>query len=151
MSSLYSCRKLRTDKTVKPNPLKPEPKNRNLLETIETGTRSCLKFKTETKEFWNQTSSICYLPKTFTTIVWNLISLSICLWSRLFISLIKLHAIKWDAISKNVRAATKKYSNQRGLSNFVSLILSIKLIVLLVIIVMLTVWMPKNHWLRTSS
>ena len=75
---------------------------------------------------------LCYLPTTFTTIVWNLISLSICLSSRrLLISLIKLHAIKLDAISNKVMATTKKYSNQRGLSNSLSLILSIKFRVLL--------------------
>ena len=79
------------------------------------------------------------------TIVWNLISLSISLWSRLLISLIKLHVSKLATISNKVMAETKKYSNQRGLS---SLILSIKLSVLLAIIVMLIVSMPKSNRLE---
>ena len=48
-------------------------------------------------------------------------------------------------IPNKVMVATKKYLNQRGLSNFVSLILSKKLIVLLAIIVMFTVLTDCVH------
>ena len=87
----------------------------------------------------------CYLLMKFMTIVWNFISLSISLWSRVLISLIRLNAIKLDTISNKVMAATEKCSNQGCLS---SLILSIKLMVLLEIIVMLTVLIPKSNWLN---
>ena len=82
------------------------------------------------------------IPMTLMTIVWNLMSLSISLWSRLLISFIKLHVSKLATISKKVMAATKKYSNQRGLSSF---ILSIKLNVLLFNIVMLIASMPMSN------
>ena len=78
-------------------------------------------------------------------IVWNLISLSISLWSRLLISLLKLHVSKLDKISIKAMAATKKYSNQSGFS---SLICSIKLSVLLFIILMLIVLMPNINRLK---
>ena len=78
-------------------------------------------------------------------IVWNLISLSISLWSRLLISLIKLHVSKLATISNKAMVATKKYSNQRGFS---SLICSIKLSVLLFIILMLIVLMPNINRLK---
>ena len=49
--------KVKTVRTIKPKHLKPEPNVKYLLEPIETRTWSCLKFKTETEEFWNRTSS----------------------------------------------------------------------------------------------
>ena len=85
------------------------------------------------------------LPTTFNTIVWNLISLSICLWSRLSTNLIKLHATKLDTISNKIRAAAKQYSKKGDLSNLVSLILSVKLSVLLSIIMVLLFSMPKSN------
>ena len=84
------------------------------------------------------------IPMTLMTIVWNLMSLSISLWSRLLISFIKLHVSKLATINNKVMAATKRYSNQRGFS---SLIRSIKLSVLF-IIVMLIVSMPKSNRLE---
>ena len=77
--------------------------------------------------------------------VWNFINLSICLWSRLLINFIKLHATKFDTISNKIRAAAKQYSNKGPLSNFVSLILSIKFNVLLSNILMFLFSMPKSN------
>ena len=50
-------KQVRTVRTEKPNHPKPEPYDRNLLEPIETGTESCLKFRTGTEEFWNRPST----------------------------------------------------------------------------------------------
>ena len=52
INSSLSCDILlaKTVRTVKPNV-------NHLLEPIKTETESCLKFKTETEEFWNRTSS----------------------------------------------------------------------------------------------
>ena len=63
-------------------------------------------------------------------------------------SLIKLHAIKLDTISNKAMAVRKKYSNQTGLSNLVSLILSTKLSIPLDSIVMLIVSIPYNNRLK---
>ena len=63
-------------------------------------------------------------------------------------SLIKLHAIKLDTISNKAMAVRKKYSNQTGLSNLVSLILSTKLSVPLVSIVMLIVSISNVNRLK---
>ena len=61
---------------------------------------------------------------------------------------IRLKAIKLDIISKMIRLVSKKYSNQRGFSNFVSLILSTKLSVLLINILMFLVSKPKSNKLQ---
>ena len=63
-------------------------------------------------------------------------------------SLIKLHAIKLDTISNKAMAVRKKYSNQTGLSNLVSLILSTKLSVPLVSIVILIVSISNVNRLK---